>query len=117
MPLPVYKVGYKVMTPLTLPPLPAPLRSWRAAYRAAAGGLQLGALQNAGAWGKGPRLCPAVAAAVTATLQLPGVLQMSPGERGAEVAAHRHDLPPMGYLDAIRRGSLGVVEEAREDGE
>lgn len=63
MPLPVYKVGYKVMAPLTLPLLPAPLRSWGAAARAAAGGLQLGALQYAGAPGKGPRLCPEVAAA------------------------------------------------------
>lgn len=117
MPLPVYKMGYKVMTPLTLPPLPAPLRSWGAAARAAAGELLLGALQYAGAWGKGPRLCPAVAAAVAATVRLPGVLQMSPGARGAEVAVHRHDLPPMGYLDAVLGGSLGVVEEAREDGE
>lgn len=49
MPLPVYKVGYKVMTPLTLPPLPVPLRSLGAAARAAAGGLQCGALQYAGA--------------------------------------------------------------------
>lgn len=42
MPFPVYKVDYKVMTPLTLPPLPAPRRSWGAPARAAAGGLQPG---------------------------------------------------------------------------
>lgn len=105
------------MTPLTLPPLPVPLRSWGAAARAAAGGLQLGALQYAGARKGAQDVCPAVAAAVTATVRLAGVLRMSPGARGSEVAAYRHDLPPMGYLDAVRRGSLGVVKEAREDGE
>lgn len=59
-----------MMTPLTLPPLPAPLHSWAAAAGAAAGGLQPEAPEYTGA-GKGPRLCPVVAAAVTATVLLP----------------------------------------------
>lgn len=54
--------------------------------------------------GKGPRLCPVVAAAVAASM--PGVLQMPPGPRGTVVAARRHHLPPMGYLDAVCGGSL-----------
>lgn len=70
VPLPVHKVGHKVITPLTLPPLPVPLHSWELPQ-----GLPLEDFslrhQSTQELGKGPRLCPVVAAAVTAIVLLP----------------------------------------------
>lgn len=107
------------MTPLTLPPLPAPLHSWAAAAGAAAGGLQPEAPEYTGA-GEGTQAVPSGSCSGQRYRAAPGVLLMSPGRRAAEgiggICAETrlptHRLPGRCLWRFTR-----AVEEAREDGE
>lgn len=104
---------------MTLPPGPAPLHYWAAAAKAAAGGLQPEAPENAGA-GEGTQAVPSGSCSGHRYRAAPGVLLMSPGRRAAEglggVCAETR-LPTHRLPGRCPRRFTGAVEEAQEDGE